>query len=306
MDKIALVTACFVIGMLLKRSGRLGDGAPKVFNTFIINVSLPAVALRYLHDIPLSFDLLYLVAMPCLLLATSLGFAMVMGRMLSLSREQVGCLALVGGVSNTSILGLPMVEAYFGRMAFGPAMVADQASLIVLCTAGVAIATAYSVRAEAGQSSLAAAVLRRIIGFPTVQAAVVAIALRPVTFPPQLLDALNILGGTLTPLALVSAGALFQADSLRSHLREFTIGIVGKLILGPVVILGLFVGVMGGSGPVVQVALFQAAMPSMITASVIAIDHDLSPPLATLLVTAGIPLSFVSIYLWWQVIAIMG
>lgn len=48
-----------------------------------------------------------------------------------------------------------------------------------------------------------------------------------------------------------------------------------------------------------QVTLFEAAMAPMISAGIIAVDHRLNPPLVALMVGIGIPLSFVTLPVWW-------
>ena len=40
-------------------------------------------------------------------------------------------------------------------------------------------------------------------------------------------------------------------------------------------------------------------MPSMITAAIVATEHDLDPPLANLMVAIGLILSFITLSLWW-------
>jgi len=40
----------------------------------------------------------------------------------------------------------------------------------------------------------------------------------------------------------------------------------------------------------------------MITAGIVAIDHDLDPPLVTMLLGIGIPLSFVTLPVWEMVL----
>ena len=87
--------------------------------------------------------------------------------------------------------------------------------------------------------------------------------------------------------------------NLRGELGPLGLGLLYKLVLGPAVIALLYVGMLGGSGTVMQVTLFEAAMAPMITAGIIAVDHDLNPPLVTLMLGIGIPLSFLTLPGWW-------
>jgi predicted permease len=59
------------------------------------------------------------------------------------------------------------------------------------------------------------------------------------------------------------------------------------------------VQLLGAHGQTVQVTLFEAAMPSMITAAIVATEHDLDPPLANLMVAVGLILSFFTLSAWW-------
>ena len=75
-------------------------------------------------------------------------------------------------------------------------------------------------------------------------------------------------------------------------------GLLFKLALAPALILILFAGIFGVEGPVMRVTTFEAAMAPMIGASIVAMDHDLDPPLLTLMLGVGIPLSFLTLPAW--------
>lgn len=51
MQQIALILICLAIGMLLRWTGRLPDSASKVLGGWVINVALPAAALRSVHNL---------------------------------------------------------------------------------------------------------------------------------------------------------------------------------------------------------------------------------------------------------------
>jgi len=82
-------------------------------------------------------------------------------------------------------------------------------------------------------------------------------------------------------------------------LKGLSLGLLYKLALGPAILYFVYVVMLGGSGKVMQVTLFEAAMAPMITAGIIAVDHRLNPALVTLMLGIGIPLSFLSLPLWW-------
>jgi hypothetical protein len=76
-------------------------------------------------------------------------------------------------------------------------------------------------------------------------------------------------------------------------------------VVAPALILLLFAGVLRHDWQVLSVTVFEAAMGPMIGASIVAMDHELDPPLVTLMVGLGIPLSFITLPVWWQVLSLL-
>jgi predicted permease len=295
MSNLALLAVAFLAGILLRKTGRFPDSTPIALNGFVIHVSLPALTLLYVHRLQLDRTLLLAALMPWLFFAAAWGFYRLAGRALALPARTVGALILVTGLGNTSFVGLPMIEAWFGKEWIGVGVVADQlGSFLALSTLGILTATAYST-GKVSPRELA----RRILLFPPFQALVLAILLRPFAFPDAMVSVLQKLGDTLTPLALASVGFQLRFKVAPGVLRPLSLGLLFKLLLGPAFIYALYVLALGATGRVVGVTVFEAAMAPMITAGIIAIDHDLDPPLVTLLLGVGIPLSFLTLAGWW-------
>jgi len=295
MANLILLVTCFIIGMLLRRSGRMPEHAPATLNSFIIHVSLPALTLLYIHDLKLSGDVGFIAAMAWLHFALAAGFFWSVGKWLKLPRATVGALMLTGGLGNTSFLGLPMIEAYYGKGGVVTGIVADQlGSFLVLSILGITVAGLYSSGVPTART-----ILRRIVLFPPFIALVVAVALIPVPYADWFTTLLHRLGDTLAPLALLSVGFQLRLGHLAGNGRNLALGLGFKLFLAPLAIFLLYVPLLGASGQAIQVTLFEAAMPPMITAAIVATEHDLDPPLATLMVAVGVVLSFATLTGWW-------
>lgn len=296
MANIILLAVCLVSGIGLRKTGRFPASTPAVLNGFIIHISLPALAILHIHSMKADASLALTAAMAWLLFAGAWILFGAAGAWLKIDPRTTGALILVAGLGNTSFVGLPMIEAYFGKQYLGIGIIADQlGSFMVLSTLGILAATLYS-SGEVTPRQMA----KKILMFPPFQALILAFLLRPVSFPGWSVTILEKLGSTLTPLALVSVGFQLQFGGLNSVAKPLLAGLCYKLLLGPALIFLLYVTLMGTSGTVMQITIFEAAMAPMITAGIIAIDHDLNPPLVSMLLGIGIPVSFLTLYLWHQ------
>ncbi len=158
---------------------------------------------------------------------------------------------------------------------------------------GITVAAIYS----AGTASKAA-IFKRIIAFPPLIALVVAFALMPFEFPAWMADALKRLGDTLAPLALVSVGLQLRFDQTSGLKTALATGLGFKLLLAPAALAFLYFGILGTTEETTRVTLFEAAMGPQIGGAIVAVQHDLNPPLVSLMVGLGISLSFLTLPLW--------
>lgn len=298
MNNFILLILCFVAGMLLRRFRRMPDDAPVTLNSFIIHISLPALTLLYIHELHFSSDMFLVAAMAWLVFGLSVGFFWLIGRWLQLRRGTTGALMLLGGLGNTSFVGVPMVEAFYGHSGIPTAIVVDQlGSFFVLSVLGITVAGIYS----SGRPT-AAEIVKRIVLFPPFIALAIALLLIPVEYAEWFTVILKRLSDTLAPLALLSVGMQLRLGHIAEYKRNLALGLVFKLLIAPLAIYLLYVQVLGAHGHAIQVTLFEAAMPPMIAAAIVANQHDLDPPLVNLMVAVGISLSFLTLGGWWYML----
>lgn len=295
MSNFVMLALCLLAGLLLRVSGRVPDHAHLPINAVVLHLSLPALTLTHLRQV--SFDSAHLVPvlMPWLLFAVGAGVFWLGGRLLRLPASTVGALTLVGGFGNTSFVGLPMIESLHGRDGMALGLLIDQlGSYLALSTVGLVVATAYA----AGGRVPAAAMLRKVIGFPPFVALVLAFVLMPVALPAPLEGALARVADTLAPLALLSVGLQLRFDAMRQHLRALGLGLGFKLLACPALVVGLLC-LLGANLEMPQrVSVIEAAMPPMIGAGVVAAQARLDAPLVSLMIGLGIPLGLVTAPMW--------
>ncbi|HEY5993983.1 MAG TPA: AEC family transporter [Gallionellaceae bacterium] len=298
MNNLILLILCFIAGMLLRHFRRMPDNAPATLNSFIIHVSLPALTLLYVHQFKLSWSVLLVGLMAWIVFGLSAGVFWLLGRWLKLSRATTGALMLTGGLGNTSFFGLPMVEAYFGKDGIATAIIVDQlGSFFALSVLGITVAGIYSSgRPRAGE------IAKRILAFPPFISLAAALLLIPVNYPGWFSALLGRLGDTLAPLALLSVGMQLRLGHVAEHKRNLAIGLGFKLLAAPLAIYLLYVILLGAHGQAIRVTIFEAAMPPMITAAIVATEHKLNPPLANAMVAVGLLASFATLYGWSQLL----
>jgi predicted permease len=208
---------------------------------------------------------------------------------------------LTGGLANTAFIGLPMIETFYGAEYLGIGIVIDQAP----------ISSSRRSVSSSPRSILPVTPLmprRSSAGSPSLysfQAFVLALVLMPFEYPAWLDELLKRLGGTLIPLALVTVGYQLRPSAVRGKTTALATGLLFKLVLAPALILLLFAGLFGAEGQTMRVTVFEAAMPPMIGASIVAMDHELDPPLLTLMISVGIPLSFLTLPAWWYLLTLV-
>lgn len=234
-------------------------------------------------------------ATPWLVVLLAMVLLIPLSRRLGWSRQRLGAQLLVAGWGNTSFVGLPMVTAYAGAQFAGLVLFIDLFdSYLALSVLGIAIATDCS-----DTTFRWSTVARRIVTFPPFLAIVIALATNHLDRPDWLEGQLQSLAATLTPLALAAAGYAIRLDRLMGRLAPLITGLGYRLLLAPAAMLLFYVALGSAHDPVARVTIFEMAMPPMLEASIIAIDHDLEPDLVALMIEIGIPLSLVSAPPWW-------
>ncbi len=295
MTNIVLLLVCLSAGVALRATRRVPEGAHAALNGTIINLALPALILSQLHGASLSPQLAWPVLMPWLLFLFSAVFFVSLARAWDLPRTTTGALIMTTGLGNTSFVGLPMIEAFYGRQHLATGILIDQlGTYLVLSTAGIATACLFS----AGQVSwrmLAA----RTLSFPPLIAMLAALATNTLDYPAWLVTVLHRLGDLVAPLALVSVGLQLRLGQSVGNRLTLACGLAFKLVVGPLAMAMLYVAALHRTGDTTRVTIFEAAMGPQIGGGIVAIQYGLNSPLVTLMVGLGITLSFATLPIWY-------
>lgn len=289
-----LIGICLFAGILCKKFKSLPNDSFKAVNAWVINIALPAVALLYIPEIDWNFSLILPILMPFLVWSGSYLWVNLLGKFIEMNPGTRGALILTSGLGNTSFLGFPLTEAYYGEEGLQIAILCDQASFIVMATFGIITAT----KASNGGIFDFKPIIRKIFLFPPFIAFVAAfvlplfITLKPIS---SLLESLAL---TLVPLALFSVGLQLKINSWRKDLRLISLALGYKLLLAPALIL-LTCLILNFGGIIPRVSVFEAAMAPMVTGTILATEYNLNPKLANIILGIGIPVSLISTFIWY-------
>lgn len=293
MENIILLIFCFLAGTFLKMTGRMSSETPRILNGFILHISLPALILLHIHSV--KWEITSVIPMSMAWVQFGLGFVFftVLSSLLKISERSRICLILCGSLGNTSFLGIPMIEMHFGSYAVPVGILCDQpGTFLVLSLLGLPLALS----AETGLNIKG--LIIKIFKFAPFQAFILAVFLYPVQYPEFLNSVLKRLGDTLVPLALFSVGFQFEMKSFGRKKDLIFYGLFFKLILSPFLFWLFYSVLLKLKSLYVQIAVFESAMPAMITAGAIAMENDLDPDLAASLVAYGIIISSFTLYFW--------
>lgn len=289
----------------MRRVPKFPAETPVVLNTFVMYVALPALVLQKIPALHFSWDLLIPALVPWILLFLVSGMILLLGRLLHWSRDVIVALLIVLPLGNTSFLGFPMIEAFFGGDYLPYAMIYDQAgSFIALATWSTILAAVYGatqVNADGSgqpvQKVSPGAIMMRIVTFPPFLALLLGLLLKSWPYPPLLQTAVDNLAATLVPLIMFAVGFQLKFSLSGERLSPLLSALTIKLLLMPLLVLSGTM-LLGLSGKAVQVSVFEAAMPPMISAGAIAMMAGLAPRLVAALVGFGLLLSFITLPVW--------
>lgn len=291
MSALLLLVACLVLGVIVARVARPPATLPQGLNWWVINVALSALVLHLIPTLQFDWQFWYLAASMWLVFLGAWAVFATLGRMLHWSRARIGALTLVCGLGNTAFIGFPMIEALRGREGLKLALVADQLGcFLALAIGGTIVAALYS-----GKSTRAVEVARRVVTFPPFVSLTVGIVAAAFGGWPQPVDEVfERLGATLTPIALFSVGLQFRLQFQHGQAAAVLLALGWKLAFAPLLVwlAGLAIGV---GDAILAVAVLEAAMAPMISATILAEQHDLEPQLANTVLGIGIILSLVTV-----------
>lgn len=294
----AIAFVCLLLGLFLQKQPDLPlEKITKWVNAYLMNIVLPALALLYVPQIEPGWDLLLPISSAWFTFLLSWLIFGIAGKLLKWDLQTTGCLVIVAGLANTSFLGFPVVEGLYGKQALPIALLIDQGgSFLLVSSLAILVGSLYSHK-EGNLREIPLKILR----FPPFSFLLITIAMSILGWktPEFIIPIVSMIGKTMAPMAIFAIGLKFSIDFDSLSSKFYWLGIGYRLILAPLMVWLIYRNFLPESSLEFKVTILESGMAPMITGSIVAIQYDLKPKLATLLAGLGIPISMVTILFWY-------
>lgn len=299
MNGIILILVCLIAGKVITQTITCKKEFIYSLNRVAITVALPALILDKVHSQAFSLNAIFPLLSPWLLFFLTIILVYIIRIFIPMSRITMGTLILLAGTANTSFVGIPLIQAMMGTEEYlGIALWIDQSNFILLFTLGAFIADFYS-----GEKVSIGKNLLVLTKYPPIVALILAFLLKPFIYPEFVTFALKSLGSLITPLTMISVGASLSLPSNKRLIGYLSIGLLIKLILLPLAAFATILFIYASPNIYInQIILMQAGMAPMVIAVIIALEKGLDGELASIMTAIGIPLSFLTVPLFYYLI----
>ncbi|MGI4789492.1 MAG: AEC family transporter [Janthinobacterium lividum] len=294
-----------ILGYGLKRLRVLHPSHVPIFNSLVLNVTLPALVLLGLLRAPTLSPRLGLPVL-ALFLSQMAAFGVIycLGRLLRLPNRMLGAVLMVGVFSNTSFIGYPLTLALFPKQ-FPTTILLDQfgMTLPMYLTAAVVGAKFGGGDGSGGHG----AAIGRFFRSPIFLSAVLGLGLHSLPIPlvlsqnmllhrlgAILLECLGYLGQGTTPLVLLALGVALRPGAALKKPVPLLLACGMKLLFLPLLV-WVLCRAFGVTGEVRSDTVLETSMPTAVLASVLSGQNEMEGDFAVGVVFVATVLSALTI-----------
>lgn len=299
MTNFILIAVCIIAGMVFKATKSIHPDAHKGINTWILYLALPAVSFKYLPKVEWSQEMLFPILSTVVIAVGSLFYMKFYRKAKGYSERSQRSLELASGYSNTSFIGFPLISAFYGEQYLSIAIICDQTMFLCLSTIGIVSALKGGSNGSGTISS--SFILKRLFTFPPFLGCISALILSQFVDLSPAEPFFDKLAATVGPLALFSVGLQLKFNGWRKLWSQISMSMVYKLMIAPAVVM-LLALVIGIKGDVAKISIFEAAMPTLVTSSIIAEQFKLNTKLTNLIIGISIIVGFFTAAFWYEMI----
>lgn len=279
------------------------DATVAVFNAAVINLALPASTFLGLARIPrLSRELLVVPLIAFIVIGVSGLIASQVARWLRLRRPTAGALVITSMCGSTGFFGAPLFQELSKQTGYTEtlgihAFYSEIGTLLPLLTVVVLVASYYG----EGQRWSWSNALKGLFRFLPFIALLLGLLFWPEThgerFPAVITATLGFLQSATVMLSMVALGMTITVRDFSQYLRSVVSVNIIKLVIGPLVALGL--ALLFGLGEQARfVVVIDSAIPAILIAIAYSGQYKLDVEFASTAVFATFLLSPITLLIW--------
>jgi hypothetical protein len=260
LNSLVMIFIMIIPGIILKKKKIIDDSQTKGISAVLVNVTWPcmvidAMQMPYSDEVFNGTKYIFMLLIIIFLLIFLVAALTVKG--LRLKRTQAGILAFMLIFGNTGFIGLPVMNALYGKEAVFYASMVEMANDILMFTIGIML-----IQVSAGAETkfrlkefLSPGIFGVIIGF--------ALFLLGITLPEFLGKSVSVIGAATTPLSMIVIGSQLGGIRLRELAGDRSIYAASfiKLLIVPAIALLIVRFAFGDVSLLAKVVIMSFAMP---------------------------------------------
>lgn len=291
LQNFVLVIGLIAVGSLMRRSKIFPENTADVLNRFVLNVSLPAIIMISIPNLPMDTSAIWPVAIHWLVFPLHILLIFGLQKVFRFRRSVFASMLIVTTLGNTAFLGIPMIKTFFREDAIAYAVLYDQlGSGLGFILFGAFVLPRFT---GAEKRSLKD-ILIGLLTFPAFVGLALGFLFMLYPLPEVVNHFLSQLAATLIPCAMVAVGFQMKYRLKTDELKPLFVGLALKLFLLPLLVLSALWSFEVETTSA-YVAMMQAGMPPMVTAGAMAIESGLEKDLSAAYVGYGLLLAFISL-----------
>jgi len=293
-----LIFIYLIFGYIFNNTSFFRQSIPNILNKLVIYISLPAMILLQIPKLEISSENMIPVIIAWIVILSSALLVLLVSRYYKFSKEIQGILLLLAPLGNTSFLGIPIIQSYYGDDAIPYVLIYDQfGSFLALATYGTFIVSYYSSSTHVSIKTIA----KKLFTFPPFISLLLAFSLVGVDYNKTLETILYILANTIVPFAVIAVGMQLQLILPKNDIKPLSIALFIKIIISPIIAI-VVCKLFNWEGEIANISIMESGMAPMITAGAMASLAGISPRLISAILGYGILFSFITTYILYRIL----
>ncbi|MDD5986211.1 MAG: AEC family transporter [Eubacteriales bacterium] len=297
LNSLAMIFLMIVPGIICAKAKVLTPEQTGGINSLVANVTWPCLVVDAMQ-IDFSVTMLkqcgYSMIIMIIVFAAALGLAVLLGRCMSMKKQQSYIMTFMLIFANTGFMGIPVINALYGKEAVFYASIVEMVNDIFMFTVGIMliqIAAGTAKKMEL-RSLLSPGMFGVIIGF--------LLFLFDIRLPGFLGRSVNLIGAATTPLSMIVIGLQVGQQSIRQLVGDIRMYVMSfmKLIVIPLIVFVIMIFILHDTSMLAKVLILEFAMPVAACTVIFSAQYKADVAFATRGVLLSTVLSIITIPLF--------